>query len=183
VTDLDKYLIPSETPVVLTRRHWASMAKTGALSSVALVIGFLLLVYAADSQAAAGVAVAIILGALGWFGWMWWEWHSEEFVITDRRVLLIRGILTRRVAVMPLSKVTDLTYERSLPGRILGYGVFVMESAGQKQGLSRVDYLPTPDKLYHDVSGLLFGVNSPRGYRQDTMHSGLYTTAPLPEDD
>ena len=32
------------------------------------------------------------------------------------------------VAMMPLLKVTDMTYDRSLLGRIVGYGTFVLES-------------------------------------------------------
>ncbi len=182
MTDLDKYLIPSETPVVLTRRHWASLVKIGSLSGLALLVGILLLTYAGGSQGAAIFSVILMLLALGWFGWSWWLWYTEEFVITDRRVLLISGILTRRVAIMPLGKVTDLTYERSVAGRILGYGVFVMESAGQQQALNRIDYLPTPDKLYHDVSTLLFGTNSTLGYRGS---SGRYSnpTMRLPDDD
>ncbi|MDQ2835793.1 MAG: PH domain-containing protein [Actinomycetota bacterium] len=180
MTDLDKYLIPSETPVVLTRRHWASLLKIGSMSGLALLIGVLLLTYAADSQGLAIFAVVVMLAALCWFGWSWWSWYTEEFVITDRRVLLIDGILTRRVAIMPLSKVTDLTYERSIFGRILGYGVFVMESAGQQQALNRIDYLPTPDKLYHDVSTLLFGVESGFGYRRASRRDGDNPTTPLP---
>ena len=59
--------------------------------------------------------------------------------------------------MMPLRKVTDMTYERSVLGRLLGYGEFIMESAGQDQALSRVPYLPRPDSLYLEVSQLLFG--------------------------
>lgn len=183
MTDLDKYLIPSEAPVVLTRRHWASLSKVGSLSGVALLVGILLLTYAGGSQDVAIFAVLVMLVALAWFGWAWWLWYTEEFVITDRRVLLISGILTRRVAIMPLSKVTDLTYERSIFGRVLGYGVFIMESAGQQQALNRIDYLPTPDKLYHDVSTLLFGVHSAFGQQQAPRRGYPNQTERLPDDD
>src|ERR1700712_1130108 len=145
MSDLDKYLIPSETPVVVTRRHWASLARTGALTGVIFLVGLLLLVYAGDSQGMTIFALMVLLVALVWFGWAWWTWWTDDFVITDRRVLLIEGILTRKVAIMPLSKVTDLTYERSLFGRVLGYGVFVVESAGQHQAFSRIEFMPRPD--------------------------------------
>jgi hypothetical protein len=82
------------------------------------------------------------------------------------------------VAIMPLSKVTDMTYERTLFGRILGYGVFVMESAGQDQALSRIGYLPSPDVLYHDVSALLFGPKLMRSGRSWPPSS--QATTPLP---
>lgn len=180
MTDLDKYLIPTETPVVITRRHWASLLKTGSLSALALLVGLLLLSYAGQDQAATIFALLVMAAALGWFGWAWGFWYTEDFVITDRRVLLIDGILTRRVAIMPLSKVTDLTYERSVAGRLLGYGVFVVESAGQHQAFNRIDFLPMPDKLYHDVSTLLFGPNSTVGYRRGRGSDGDHPTTPLP---
>src|SRR5690348_10365179 len=110
MNDLDKYLIPTETPVVVTRRHWASMLKTGSLAVVGFVAGLWLLRYTGDSQSTADLAVILMLGALASLGWHWLTWQTEEFVITDRRVLLIDGVLRRRVAIMPLTKVTDLTY-------------------------------------------------------------------------
>lgn len=179
MSELGKYLIPTETPVVVTRRHWASLARTGALTGAVFLVGLLLLIYAGNSQGVTVFALLVLLVALVWFGWSWWAWRTDEFVITDRRVLLIEGILNRKVAIMPLSKVTDLTYERSLGGRILGYGVFVVESAGQHQAFSRIEYLPTPDILYHDVSTLLFGPDSYEGRRR-SRRDGEHPTTPLP---
>jgi uncharacterized membrane protein YdbT with pleckstrin-like domain len=183
MNDLEKYLIPTETPVVVTTRHWASMLKTGAVTAAAFVVGLWMLRYTGDSQATADLAVLIMLGAIGWFGWHWLTWHTEEFVITDRRVLLIDGVLSRRVAIMPLSKVTDLTYRRSIPGRLLGYGAFVVESAGQHQAFNQINFLPSPDRLYQDVSALLFSrpysvVNSQRNRNRDDDDD--YPTTPLP---
>jgi hypothetical protein len=178
MADVDKYLIPSETAVVITRRHWASLLRVGTICTLVLVLGLLLLSYASSSQIVAGFAVLLVLGSLGWFGWKWGQWYLEEFIITDRRVLLTYGILTRRVGIMPLIKVTDLTYERTLTGRILGYGAFVVESAGQHQAFNKIDYLPSPDRLYHDVSLLLFpAASNARPNRRE------YPTAPLPGDD
>jgi PH (Pleckstrin Homology) domain-containing protein len=160
VNDLDRYLLPTETPEVLVRRHWASVARAAAIFMAVEAAGLFTITRLSGSQFLAIVGVSLVIGGLLYFAWALGDWYVERFVITDRRVLLINGLLTKRVAIMPLSKVTDLTYERSIPGRILGYGVFVMESAGQKQGLDRVDFLPTPDVLYQQVSTLLFGPNS-----------------------
>ena len=64
--------------------------------------------------------------------------------------------MTRNVNMMPLAKVTDMTFQRSAWGRILGYGKFILESAGQDQALTNVDYLPYPEQLYLEVCGLIF---------------------------
>ena len=57
------------------------------------------------------------------------------------------------MSMMPLAKVTDMSFQRSASGRLLGYGEFG-ESAGQDQALTNVDYLPYPEQLYLEVCGL-----------------------------
>jgi hypothetical protein len=50
--------------------------------------------------------------------------------------------------MMPLLRVTDMKYEQSPMGRLLSYGTFVLESAGQEQALRTVKHLPNPNELY-----------------------------------
>lgn len=180
MSDHGKYLIPSERAVVVTRRHWASLIKVGAGCGAVFLVALLIVAYLSDAQFFAVVGVLALLGSLGWFGVAWWRWATEEFVVTDKRVLIVSGVITRRVAIMPLTKVTDLTYERSALGRLLGYGVFVMESAGQHQAMSRIEYLPRPDRLYHEVSTLLFGPESVLNFRRRPDASSDHPTTPLP---
>ena len=71
-------------------------------------------------------------------------WWIERIVITDKRVMLAEGFIVHKVGMMPLCKVTDLTFERSIGGRMLGYGTLIVESAGQIQALNRIDYMPRP---------------------------------------
>jgi len=52
--------------------------------------------------------------------------------------------------------VTDMTFRQSFPGRIFGYGTFILESAGQDQALSNVPFIPYPEQLYLEVCELLF---------------------------
>ena len=84
------------------------------------------------------------------------EWADTYFVVTSQRMLLQTGLVTRKVNMMPLSKVTDMSFRRSSLGRILGYGEFILESAGQDQALRVVDHLPYPEQLYLEVCGLIF---------------------------
>jgi len=102
------------------------------------------------------IAILVWLALLVRLVWKLFEWHQELFLATDRRVILLHGIVTRKVDMMPMAKVTDMRYDRSVAGRILGYGVFVLESAGQDQALSVVNYIPEPDKHYRQISAILF---------------------------
>ena len=84
-------------------------------------------------------------------------WWIERIVITDKRVMLAQGLLVHNVGMMPLGKVTDLTFQRTLGGRMLGYGTMVVESAGQIQALNKIDYMPRPEEIYEALSELVFG--------------------------
>lgn len=161
---VESHLLRSERVLVLTRRHAIVAMLPIALALVVLVgVGAL-----TDRISAASPLVDVLwwvaLIAIGYAGWRFIEWRSELFVVTDRRVMLFTGFITRRVGMMPLVKVTDMTYQRTPAGRLLGYGDFIMESAGQDQALHRVGFLPRPQELYRRVSGILFGQRGDSGY-------------------
>jgi hypothetical protein len=59
--------------------------------------------------------------------------------------------------MMPLGKVTDLTFRRTLTGRVLNYGTMIVESAGQIQALNKVRFMPRPEEIYEALSELIFG--------------------------
>lgn len=162
---LDRYLLRGERLVVVIRRHRVVLLKPAVLA----VLGFFLALWVdlhATSDGARAVermAWAVALAALLWFGWHWMEWRHERFVVTDKRILLFRGFITRKVPMMPLTKVTDMTYERSILGRVLGYGTFVLESAGQDQAISQIDHVPDPDATYRGIVAEIFGVGDEEG--------------------
>lgn len=178
---VNRYLLASEQRVFAVRRHWASLA-----SAFTLFIGFILLgliVLWVFRHAAFGMTVAVfflIFSAL-WMLWQIGDWYFEEIVVTNRRVLLVRGIVTKKVGIMPLIKVTDLTFEQSFFGRLLGYGTFIVESAGQDQALSRIDYLARPLLRYRQVSALLFGTDMDRDPEDvGDLADDRHVTAPIP---
>ena len=101
-----------------------------------------------------GVGIALLMPPWSITAHVLW---IERIVITDKRVMLAEGFIVHKVGMMPLSKVTDLTFERSIGGRMLGYGTLIVESAGQIQALNRIDYMPRPEEVYEALSELVFG--------------------------
>ena len=102
-----------------------------------------------------GLAIAALIGRSAW---KVARWRVDQFIITSARVLTVEGLVNRQVSMLPLRKLTDMSYQRSSLGMLLGYGEFIIESAGEAQGLRRVQYLPRPDELYLQLSELLFRV-------------------------
>jgi uncharacterized membrane protein YdbT with pleckstrin-like domain len=88
--------------------------------------------------------------------WAAASWAVDYFVVTSQRMILTSGLHPRRVAMMPLNKVTDMSCQRSFAGRLFGYGEFIIESAGQDQALRNIPYIPYPEQLYLEVCNLLF---------------------------
>ncbi|MGQ0631799.1 MAG: PH domain-containing protein [Sporichthyaceae bacterium] len=159
-----KYLLPAERVIVVQQRHWAHLA-----IPLSIFIGGLLAAIAVDivlppgAELARDVVWLLWAGAVAYLGFGLLNWWADRFVVTNKRVMLAHGIVVRQVDMMPLGKVTDMRYERSVPGRVLGYGVFVMESAGQDQALSRVSFIRQPDWLYREICALLFTPEQPGG--------------------
>jgi uncharacterized membrane protein YdbT with pleckstrin-like domain len=155
--EIDEYLLPTERRVIRVRQHWAVMmnhVSSTALFLLALVIGERML---PDSVLIDNLAWYLALVAVLRFTVLTILWWIERIVITDKRVMLAQGIITHNVGMMPLGKVTDLTFQRTLGGRMFGYGTIVVESAGQIQALNRIDYLPRPEEIYEALSELVFG--------------------------
>jgi hypothetical protein len=154
----DRYLAMDERVVCRVRRHPAILARP-FFEALGVTIGSVfvgvMLSPADGSDAIDTVLGLLVLGFLLRLGWRMWEWGVDRVVVTDRRLFEISGILTRRVGSMPLAKVTDMTYHRTLLGRMLGYGELRVESPGQKQALARIAYLPKPDDLYRTVASLV----------------------------
>lgn len=155
--DVDKYLLPHEQQVITVRRHPAVLIGPILITVAGLIVAAVLSDTIAKSNgtllAAVWIAWAILLlWLIGKVG----NWAVDYFVVTSHRMILTSGLITRNVAMMPLVKVTDMTFRRSFMGRLLGYGTFVLESAGQDQALSVVDHIPYPEQLYLEVCALLF---------------------------
>jgi membrane protein YdbS with pleckstrin-like domain len=156
---LDRFLLPGERVVVDVRQHWGVIA-----GPVAAVVGGLVVVLWVDAHVRLdGGPIARALWLL-WFvsvGWMLfqvWQWRHDRFLATDKRLLLDYGIFTTKVAMMPLTKVTDMSFQRSVPGRVFGWGRFILESAGQDQALRQIDWVPDPDHTYRLICAEIFGV-------------------------
>ena len=155
--EIDEYLLPTERRVIRLRQHWAVMLNHVSSTALFLLVVVIAERYLPDSVLIDNLAFYLALVAVIRFTVLTILWWIERIVITDKRVMLAQGIITHRVGMMPLGKVTDLTFERSLGGRMFGYGTIVVESAGQIQALNRIDYMPQPEEVYEALSELVFG--------------------------
>lgn len=154
---VSRFLLPHEHQVITVRKHPAVLLKP-----VSLVLGGLIVAGALSNTIAkeSSTVLAVIWWAwlllLVYLVWQVAEWSVDYFVVTNQRMVYTYGLITRKVAMMPLGKVTDMSFQRSPAGRMLGYGKFVLESAGQDQALREINHIPYPEQVYLEVCGMLF---------------------------
>ena len=155
--EIDEYLLPTERRVIRVRMHWAVMANNLILTGLFLLLMIVAQRYLPTSALVDNLTFYLALAAVLRFTVQTILWWIERIVITDKRVMLAEGIITHNVGMMPLSKVTDLTFRRTFGGRLLGYGTLIVESAGQIQALNKIKYMPRPEEIYEALSELIFG--------------------------
>lgn len=153
-----RHLDPTEQIAVARRLHPAPLVLPGAITLLGLfvAIGIDTLTPAKDGVMRDVVWVLWLVLAL-WFGYKFALWWNDFLIVTNKRILVASGLIAQTVNMMPLGKLTDMAYKRSAMGRILGYGLFDFESAGQDQALRTIKFVPDVENVYLDICHLLFG--------------------------
>lgn len=142
---IEKHLISDQGEHVVdeVRKHWAA-----TVSAVLELFGGIVVLLLTFSVPPLAWWVPALLGAAVTVHAIWriFEQHTDRFVITNMRVFRVHGILSQRIATMPLARILDISVYKPLVGRIFGYGHFVFESAAQEQGLREIRYVGDPDR-------------------------------------
>jgi uncharacterized membrane protein YdbT with pleckstrin-like domain len=155
---VNRYLLPHERQVITVHQHPALLIRPIFEVLIGLAIAGWLSNSVAHGNGTALLVIWIIWGlVLLRLVVKVFEWVETYFVVTSQRFIFATGIVTRKVNMMPLAKVTDMSFQRSAMGRLLGYGEFILESAGQDQALSTVEYVPEPEAIYLEISSVAFG--------------------------
>ena len=152
--EIDEYLLPTERRVIRVRQHWAVLAKDLIQTGLFILLMVVIQTYLPPAPLIHNLTFYLSLAAVVRFTVQVIQWWIERIVITDKRVMRSTGFINNKIGMMPLSKVTDLSFDRNLAGRMLGYGRLIVESAGQDQAFREIDYLPRPEEIYEALSEL-----------------------------
>jgi membrane protein YdbS with pleckstrin-like domain len=146
---VSRYLFDGEKYCGEWRRHWIYVARWTSVGVISpFLVGYLVGVLGDNAGPILTIVMFAWLALLIFVGYKLLDWYYDRFVLTDKRVMTVGGLITRRVGMMPLPRVTDMAYTQSPLGRVLNYGTFVLESAGQDQALREIKPLPRPGDLY-----------------------------------
>jgi len=82
------------------------------------------------------------------------RWYTR-YALTDFRLIRSWGVLNRKMAWIPWSKVTDVLLSQTLVGRLLGYATVRIESANEASGFKAVTDLRDPHRFHRVVTEMV----------------------------
>jgi len=134
----DKLLADGERVALRGRQHVLATFIEGRVPWVLLILALVLLVL--DLQLEPSIwrdlfgwlGLALLVIGLLWLAQIYIAWYSQDYLVTNRRVIKVEGILTKRSADSSLEKINDAVLEQGILGRMLGYGDLDIMTAAEE---------------------------------------------------
>lgn len=146
----DSLLSDGEEVLRAFRPHWKSLV-IPAIWTLLVIVGLALVPRLPEEAWLRGAVIAILL--LGLFvvavipTLRWW---FTQFVLTNERLVLRKGIIARSGVEIPLEVINDVIFSQTVFERLLGFGDLIIESAGE-MGQSRFSNIPKPDEFQAEL--------------------------------
>jgi uncharacterized membrane protein YdbT with pleckstrin-like domain len=155
---MEQNLIPGETVLYKTRLHWIVLVRPLVVGALLGSAGLVFVVggYEARSKddsygVMMFIGVLLLATAAVTVGGGLIRKNSTEVAVSNRRVLIKRGLVSRKTIEVTLSKVESVGVDESAFGRMLGYGtVIVRGTGGTAEPFSRI---ANPEELSRQVQG------------------------------
>ena len=163
-------LLQDEREIRVARQHWSVFIPgvAGCLVVVAVIAGLARVLpshvssASLDSAKTLVVVLSIAVAAIV-LTTRWLRWRYTTFTLTDRRVMVGTGVLSRHTESIALDRVQDTAVRQSLLARIFRAGDVEIESAG-RDGLEVLARIHDPQGFSNDLLNAVEAHRSGRPY-------------------
>jgi hypothetical protein len=186
---VDGLLVTGETVVRRAKQHWVlpfyiagrwvaaafgifvvaflvgRFFPAGGDGPIGAIVGFL------NTLLTLVTVIALLVAAVG-FGWSIARWKSQEYVLTDQRVIHVSGVITKTSSDSVLESLSDAKIEVPFLGRVMGWGNLVLMTANDA-GIARMLALPDP-------IGFKKAVWEAKTMRTVAVNTGSFAYSPAP---
>lgn len=149
MTYADSLLSTGERVIHRDRQHWMVLAWGAKLPILSIVAALLLLLVLIGDLTGVvrdmlwGVVAVLFVGGVAFLAWATLRYLNQEYVITNRRVMQVEGVVNKRATDSSLEKINDAALSQSLFGRIFGFGDLDILTAAE-QGIERFRMIVDP---------------------------------------
>ncbi len=147
---LPLYVVVSRWLQGLQGRELLSQIWRWGLAGLLILAVALFLIFKPDFEAIGVLALLITLAPLLEAARILADWLNERYIITNRRVMEVKGIINKHVRDSALEKVNDVELEQSVVGRILGYGT-VQIITGSDIGINMFRRISNPVRFKREM--------------------------------
>lgn len=178
----DGLLSTGERIVHREKQHWFVFVWGARWAVVAMVVGMLVFFLreqlSPDQKAGAlyglmgWLGAALILGGFAVLGWHILRFLTQEYVLTNRRVLQVAGVLNKTSTDSSLEKINDARLSQSVFGRMFGFGDLDILTAAET-GIERFRMLRDPVKFKKAM------LDAKHEYERDISGSSYPSSPPL----
>ena len=154
-----KLLGADEHVVIHTRTHVKAMilpALAFVLIAAAVGVGAALIPREARPIGQIAILVLGVLLAIWLVILPFLRWRTTTYTITNRRLITRSGIFNKVGKDLPLNRINEVSYERSLMDRMLGCGSLIVQTAAEDGTIVLRD-VPDVEHVNLQMSQLLFG--------------------------
>lgn len=169
-------LMPGERSIALVRQHWSVLAGHVLGAIVVIVVAIVLnakLPVKIGSTSITTVKTVILLvlviGSVLWAALRILRWRFSTYHLTDRRIIMEGGILSRTAETIPLDRIQNTVIHRPLGDRLIGAGDIEIKSAG-RDGVEVLHRIPKAQAFYNE---LLTSMNAPASGGTPARPAGL----------
>jgi uncharacterized membrane protein YdbT with pleckstrin-like domain len=103
--------------------------------------------------------------------WPFLEWLAATYTVTNRRLTTHRGVINRTGHDIPLSRISDVTYEKGLTDRMLGCSTLRVSDASD-QGAIELPDVPKVEQLQLLLAEQLYQGGARDDRRDDLRDDG-----------
>lgn len=138
---IERVLATDEQILETAQLHWVNYLKQWFFAFFGAVF-FMVFLMLPDSQPVLNLAIV----SFGVSVYFWLKNRTTEMVITNRRVVLKRGIISVHTSEIRNVKVETVRLHQGILGRLLGYGDLVFTGTGESHTIFSVVASPAKTK-------------------------------------
>ncbi|WP_278676186.1 PH domain-containing protein [Acidaminococcus fermentans] len=90
------------------------------------------------------VMILYVPVGLIWLAYRFLEYKTQLLLLTNKRLVLFKGIIKKKQYMIPLDMAAQMTIEQGFLGRKAGYGTLII---GQGKEAIRYNYVRDPEKF------------------------------------
>ena len=194
---VDGLLSTGERMIHRAKQHWFVFVWGARYTILAVIVAVVLLILKTNlSQPWQDylnyAALALFVGGVALLVWVVLRYLNQEYILTNRRVIEVEGVLNKKVTDSSLEKINDAILTQSIFGRIFGFGDLEVLTASEA-GISLFRMLINPmgfkrammdakHEYERDLAGPGFAGSPPLRAESPLATSAGVVQAPLTDD-